>query len=98
MSENQQQPQKGEIQIKDNFAGGEYANAMQVNHGKEEFLLTFFNIIPPSGRVCAKIITTPGHIKRMIMALQDNLKKYEDTYGQIEKADSPQEGIGFKAE
>ncbi len=87
-----------EIQIKDSFAGGEYANAMQVNHGKEEFLLTFFNIVPPSGRICAKIITSPGHIKRMIAVLDENLKKYEQKFGLVEKAESPQGDIGFKAE
>ncbi|MFA6422200.1 MAG: DUF3467 domain-containing protein [Candidatus Buchananbacteria bacterium] len=97
MEANQQQPQAGEIQIKDGFAGGEYANAMQVSHNKEEFLLTFFNIIAPSGRVCAKIITSPGHIKRMIAALDDNLKKYEAQFGAVEKAESPQAEIGFKA-
>ncbi|MEK7653378.1 MAG: DUF3467 domain-containing protein [Patescibacteria group bacterium] len=86
-----------EIQIRDNFAGGEYANAMQVSHGKEEFLIAFFNIIPPSGRVCAKIITSPGHLKRMIAALQDNLKKYEEQFGPVAAAESPKAEIGFKA-
>lgn len=86
-----------EIQIRDNFSGGEYANAMQVAHGKEEFLLTFFNIISPSGRVCGKIITSPGHLKRMIAALADNLKKYEEKFGAVEAAESPKTEIGFKA-
>ncbi len=89
------QPQ--EIKIQDNFAGGEYANAMQVTHGKEEFLLTFFNIVAPAGRVCGKIITSPGHMKRMISALQDNLSKYEAQFGKVEEAENPKEGIGFQA-
>ncbi len=96
MSNNQPQP-ANQIQIKDGFAGGEYANGMQISHNKEEFLLTFLNILPPSGRVCGKIITSPGHIKRMISALQDNLKKYEDKFGTIEQAQSPNsDQIGFK--
>ena len=94
MPDNQQPNQ---IQIKDAFAGGEYANGVQIAHNKEEFLLTFLNILPPSGRVCGKIITSPGHIKRMISALQDNLKKYEDKFGTIEQAESPNnDQIGFK--
>ena len=92
--ENQNQPV--EIKIADNFAGGEYANAMQVAHGKEEFLLTFFNIVAQSGRVCGKIIVSPGHLKRMIMALTDNLKKYEEKFGAVEAAESPKTEIGFK--
>ena len=87
-----------EIKITDNFAGGEYANAMQVVHGKEEFILTFFNIVAPAGRVCAKVITSPGHIKRMIAALDENLKKYETQFGSVTEAESPKPEIGFKAE
>lgn len=85
------------IQIKDGFAGGEYANAMQASHNKEEFLLTFFNIVSPSGRVCGKIITSPAHLKRMINALSDNLKKYEEQFGSVEPAQSPKHEIGFQA-
>lgn len=93
--ENQNQPV--EIKIADNFAGGEYANAMQVAHTKDEVFLTFFNIISSSGRVCAKIITSPGHLKRMSSALNDNLKKYEEKFGPVEESENPKEGIGFKA-
>ena len=90
----QNQPQ--EIKIADNFAGGEYANAIQVIHGQEEFIISFFNIIPPSGRVCGKIITSPGHLKRMVAALSDNLKKYEEKFGAVKEAVAPKEEIGFK--
>ncbi|HNW09037.1 MAG TPA: DUF3467 domain-containing protein [bacterium] len=93
--EQKNQSQQSQIQIKDGFAGGEYANAMQVGHIKEEFLLTFLNIVAPSGRVCAKIITSPGHIKRMITALEDNLKKYEEKFGPVEPSESPKGQIGF---
>jgi len=91
------QPNSKQIQIKDNFAGGEYANAMQVGHNKEEFLLTFLNILPPTGRVASKIITSPGHLKRIIKAMEENLKKYEATFGKVEEASSPKDEIGFKA-
>jgi len=100
--ENQQPNQGGqagqpmELKIADNFAGGEYANAMQVSHNKEEFLLAFMNIVPPTGRICGKIITSPGHLKRMIAALSENLKKYEEHFGAVEQAESPKPEIGFK--
>ena len=87
-----------EIKIADNLPGGEYANAMQVVHNKEGFILSFFNIVAPAGRVCSKIITSPGHIKRMIAALDENLKKYEVQFGSITQAESPKAEIGFKAE
>jgi len=86
-----------QIQIKDGFAGGEYSNGLQASHNKEEVLLTFLNIVSPSGRVCGKIITSPGHLKRMISAMTDNLKKYEEKFGAVEQAESPKDEIGFKA-
>ncbi len=86
-----------EIRITDNFVGGEYANAMQIMHNQQEFILSFFNIVAPGGRVVAKIITNPGHLKRMIAALQDNLKKYESQFGTVTEAESPKQEIGFQA-
>ncbi|MDX9893355.1 MAG: DUF3467 domain-containing protein [Patescibacteria group bacterium] len=98
MSEKVNNTQAQQLQIKDGFAGAEYANAMQVGHNKEEFMLTFLNIVAPTGRVVGKIITSPGHLKRIIRALEENLKKYESAFGQVQEAESPKNEIGFKAE
>jgi hypothetical protein len=86
-----------EIKIADNMPGAEYANAMQVNHTKEEFQMMFFNILGASGRVVGKIITNPGHFKRMIAAMSDNLKKYEERFGAVSEAEKLDKEIGFKA-
>jgi hypothetical protein len=91
-----QTPQQ--IKVQDNFPGAEYANAMQVSHNKEEFLLTFLNLVSPSGRVCGKIIVSPGHMKRMVAALAENLARYETSFGKIEEATAPDKEIGFKGE
>jgi len=85
-----------EIKIADNIPGAEYANAMQIIHNKDEFQLVFFNIMGASGRVTGKIITSPGHFKRMIAAMADNLKKYEEKFGEVEKSAGPEKEIGFK--
>lgn len=96
MNTQQPQPQPKQIQISDNLPGAEYANAMQVGHNKDEFRIMFLNIFPPSGRVTGKIITTPGHMKRISRALAENIKKYEDQFGEIKEADLPEHGeIGF---
>lgn len=84
-----------EIKIHDPFTGGEYANAMQVVHTKEEFVMSFVNIVPPSGRVVGKVITSPAHLKRMIAALTTNLEMYEKNFGPVEPAENPRKGIGF---
>ena len=98
MTNQPNQPVKKEIKIADNIPGAEYANAMQINHNKDEFHMMYLNILGPSGRVSSKIITSPGHFKRMISAMQENLKKYEDQFGEIEVASAPEnKEIGFAA-
>jgi len=94
---NQEQPQKREIKIADNIPGAEYANAMQANHNKDEFQLMFLNIMGASGRVTGKIITSPGHFKRIVAAMQTNLEKYEKQYGEIKESVDVSKEIGFKA-
>ena len=84
------------IQISDNIAGGEYTNLMQIQHSKEEFVMMFANILPPSGKVVSKLISNPGHYKKMVAAMTENLKKYEDKYGVIEESPELNKEIGFK--
>ena len=90
---------KEQIQIKTNEERmkGEYANMMQVMHTKEEFILDFLNIFPPTGTLNSRIIVSPAHFKRMVMALRDNLKKYEKSFGNIESSEAPENPIGFQA-
>lgn len=85
-----------EIKITDNIPGAEYANAMQVNHTKDEIQMMFLNIFGGSGKVTGKIISSPGHAKRMLTALTDNIKKYEEKFGTIEETKIDNKEIGFK--
>lgn len=83
------------IKANDDIARGAYANNMMVAHTKEEFVMDFFNIMPPQGSLVARIFTTPGHIKRIAKALNENLENYENAHGEIEESESPKE-MGFK--
>ena len=56
---------------------------------REEFVLDFVNAFPPEGVVNARIIVSPGHLKRMIRALQDNLNRYETAHGPVIEAEPP---------
>lgn len=86
-----------QIKITDEIIKGVYANAMRVSHNKEEFIMDFLSIYPAEnvGSINARIITNPSHMKRIISALQDNLKKYETSFGKVEETEGPPE-IGFK--
>ena len=94
-----EQPSSNQIQIKatDERLKGEYANVTQVLHTKEEFVLDFLNIFPPTGTLNARIIVSPGHFKRMLLAMQDNLGKYEAQFGAVVVSEAPANKIGFEA-
>lgn len=96
MTQTQQQPQQ-QVQVKasDEVLAGKYANVMQVLHTKEEFVLDFLNVFPPSGSLNARVIVSPAHVKRMVSALQENLKKYEEQFGVVAEGDAPEAKIGF---
>ena len=88
-----------QIQVKmdDETMKGRYAKMMQVAHNKEEFVLDFMNVFPPGGIVTARVVTSPGHLKRIMRALNENLQRYEQSFGAIKEAEGPNEGkFGFE--
>jgi hypothetical protein len=90
-----QEKKQIKLRAKDEDLKGKYSNLMQIFHTKEEFVLDFFLISPQGGLLNSRVIMSPGHLKRMIKALQINLKKYEDNFGKIEEAETPSQKIGF---
>jgi len=93
---NQPQNNKNiQIKAKDEALQGSYANVAQVSHTKEEFVLDFMSVFPPAGTLNSRVIVSPGHYKRMIAAMQDNLRKYEEKHGTIEAAQGPETVHGF---
>ena len=84
---------KRELSVKmpESVLPGVYANQMVVQHTREEFVLDFVNLFPPGGVVNARVIVSPGHLKRMIGALSENLRKYEDRHGPVDEAPVPRE-------
>ncbi len=83
-------PKKGRLQIQmdDQISQGSYVNMSMVNHTETEFVLDFVFIQPmePRAKVRSRVITNPKHAKRLMIALQDNLAKYEERFGNIELA------------
>ena len=93
-----EQPVKKELKVTfpESMRGGAYANNMFISHTREEFILDFMMITPPAGSVTARVITSPGHMKRIVSALADNLKKYESKFGKITQAAEPDKpSLGF---
>ena len=73
------------IELKPEVAKGNYANLAIISHSRSEFVIDFASILPglPKPEVQSRIIMTPEHSKRLLAALTDNIRKYEDTFGTI---------------
>lgn len=78
------------IKIDDEELKGRYSNLVRISHTREEFILDFINMVPPQGAVTARVITSPGHLKRLVRALASNLELYERNFGPIPEAPEPQ--------
>ncbi len=78
----------GELQINIDaeVANGVYANLAMINHSPDEFVVDFIFVQPGTarGQVRSRVIVTPGHFKRLLTAMQQNLERYERMFGTIE--------------
>ena len=79
-------PPRLQVQLDEDIAQGVYANLVLLNHTENEFVLDFAFIQPSNGRakVRTRVISSPRHTKRLLLALQKNVERYEERYGRIE--------------
>lgn len=82
-------PKQNEIKIEltPEIAAGHYANLAIINHSGNEFFIDFIGVAPsmPQARVQSRIIMTPENVKNLLMALRDNVARYEQTFGEIQR-------------
>jgi len=85
MDEKKQKQQQLNIELNEEIAQGIYSNLAVITHSSSEFVLDFVRIMPgiPKANVKSRIILSPEHAKRLLLALQDNIKKFESVHGQI---------------
>lgn len=76
---------KLDIEIPHDVAKVSYSNLAIITHSHSEFILDFATMLPglPKASVSNRLIMTPEHAKRLLMALQDNIQKYESQFGTI---------------
>lgn len=84
MQPNENQPQLN-IEISEEMAEGVYANLAIITHSNAEFVVDYINVMPnaPKARVKSRVILAPQHAKRLMKALAENIKKYEQVHGVI---------------
>jgi hypothetical protein len=93
MSEPKNEPQNPGVQLQVDADGataqGIYVNLAGVMHTETEFVLDFLFLQPnqPKAKLRSRILSSPIHTKRLLAALADNIRKYEERFGLI--ADRP---------
>ncbi len=78
------------IEISDDVADGLYSNLAIISHSNSEFVIDYVMITPgvPKAKVRSRIILTPQHAKRLLRALNENIAKYESSYGTISETEA----------
>lgn len=93
------QQQQINVELGEKEAEGIYSNLALISHSPAEFVMDFTRMLPgiPKAKVFARIIMTPQHAKSFLNALVDNVKKYENQFGEIKLfGDQKQKAYGFQ--
>ena len=92
--ENNKEKQEGQFQLElpQAVAQGEYANFALITHSRSEFIADFARVLPglPKAVINSRVILAPEHAKRLLMALNDNIQKYEQNFGKINLPEAQQ--------
>ena len=95
----EKQPQNQiNIELSEEIAEGIYSNLAMIAHSNSVFVIDFIRLMPgvPKAKVKSRIIITPEHAKRFLIALKDNIDKYENTFGPIKRTeDAPKFPMNF---
>ena len=85
------------IELDEKVAEGIYSNLAIINHSVSEFVIDFVTIMPgiPKNKVKSRIILTPQHAKRLLKALGENVKRFENAHGEIKDYDQPPIPLNF---
>ena len=85
MDEQNKNANQFQIELKDDIAQGIYSNMAVISHSSSEFVYDFIRMVPgvPKHRVQSRVIMAPEHAKRLLRALQENISRYENQFGEI---------------
>jgi hypothetical protein len=79
---------KIEIKVSEEIASGLFCNYSNISHSPEEFIFDYIFVHPAPppgfGKLMSRVIVTPSHAKRFLLALGDNIREYEERIGTID--------------
>ena len=83
----EQKKQEIKIELTPEVAAGHYSNLAVIAHSSNEFFVDFIAMTPNTqgAKVQTRVIMTPENVKNLLFALRDNIAKYEQTFGEIER-------------
>lgn len=86
MESNANSQKQLQIELKEETAQGIYSNLAMITHSSSEFVMDFISILPgmAKAQVKSRVIMSPEHAKRLLLALQENVLKYENSFGSID--------------
>ena len=89
--------QKIDIELDEKIAEGTYSNLAVITHSHSEFVIDFVRLMPgvPKAKVKSRLIMNPEHAKRLMLALQDNIRKFEANNGNIKVDAAPAMPLNF---
>lgn len=92
-----QQDNQINVELSEEIADGNYSNLAIITHSNAEFIIDFIRVMPgmPKAKVKSRIILTPQHAKRLLLALGDNIHKFEQMAGEINIDDLPGMPMNF---
>jgi len=95
--DNKAKPNQINIELDEKVAEGTYSNLAIINHSVSEFVVDFVSVMPgtPKSKVKSRIILTPQHAKRLLKALNDNVKRFEKVHGEIKDYEQPPMPLNF---
>jgi hypothetical protein len=99
MSEAPKPQQQVQIKADEKELLGQYTNLVVVHHNAEEFTLNFIYLFPtlPQGKLVASLIMSPTHAKRLLRALEENVRRFEAQFGTLPEGSgpAPEPNVGF---
>jgi hypothetical protein len=86
-----------DVELSHEVAQGIYSNLAIISHSNSEFIVDFVRVMPgvPKASVQSRIILTPEHAKRLMLALQENIAKFEHHNGRIVLREKGIDGPAF---
>lgn len=79
------EPKEFQIIAHPDIRKGVYSNVALIRHTENEFLVDFLLHFRSETQLVSRVILSPNHMRALRKAIDNNLKKYEESYSKNNK-------------